>query len=104
MVADDRFGRAGRQVLADEVGTDRQLAVAPVDQHGELDGARASVVADRVERGPHGAAGVQHVVDEHDGHAGDVEAEVADRTRRDRPKADVVAVEAGVDRADRNGL
>ena len=33
----DRLAQRGRQVLADEVGADRQLAVAAVDQDGELD-------------------------------------------------------------------
>ena len=37
----DGLGQRGRQVLADVVGPDRQLAVAAVDQHGELHGARA---------------------------------------------------------------
>ena len=32
----DPLGERGREVLADEVGADRQLAVAAVDQHGEL--------------------------------------------------------------------
>ena len=56
-----------RQVLADEVGPDRQLAVAAVDEHRQLHGPRPPVLGDRVERRPHGAAGEQHVVDEHDG-------------------------------------
>ena len=38
----DPLGAGGRQVLADVVGADRQLAVAPVDQHGQPDGARAA--------------------------------------------------------------
>ena len=33
---------ARRQVLADEVGADRQLAMAAVDEHGELHGAPAA--------------------------------------------------------------
>src|SRR6266704_3557889 len=33
----DALAARGRQVLADVVGTDRQLAVAAVDEHGELD-------------------------------------------------------------------
>ena len=36
-----RLGERGGQVLADVVGADRQLAVAAVDQHRELDRARA---------------------------------------------------------------
>ena len=37
-----------------------------VDQHGELHAARAPEVHQRVERGAHRAAGVEHVVDQHD--------------------------------------
>ena len=59
------------------VGTDRQLAVAAVDEHGQPHGARAAEVGQGVEGGPDGAAGVQHVVDEHD----DL---VVDAARRDR--------------------
>ena len=58
--------RAGRQVLAHVVGPDRQLAVAAVDQHGELHRPGPAVVVERVEGGPHGAAGEEHVVDEDD--------------------------------------
>ena len=54
------------QVLADEVGADRQLAVAAVDQDREPDRLRAAEVVERVQRGADGAAGVEHVVDQHD--------------------------------------
>ena len=37
----DRLEQRGREVLADEVGADRQLAVAAVDEHGELHRLRA---------------------------------------------------------------
>ena len=37
----DALGDGARQVLADEVGADRQLAVPAVDQHGQAHGARA---------------------------------------------------------------
>jgi hypothetical protein len=55
----------GRQVLAHVVGADRQLPVPAVDEHRELHRARAPDVAERVERGPDGAAGEEHVVDQH---------------------------------------
>ena len=45
-----------RQVLADEVRPDRQLAVAAVDHDRELHRPRPAVVGERVERGPHGPA------------------------------------------------
>ena len=57
---------AGRQVLAHEVGPDRQLAVAAVDEDRELHRAGPAELVERVERGAHRATGVEHVVDEHD--------------------------------------
>ena len=61
----DHLVAPGGQVLADVVGPDRQLAVAPVDHHRQLHGPRPAVVVERVERGPDRAAGEQHVVDQH---------------------------------------
>ena len=93
-----------RQVLADVVGADRQLAVAAVAEHGELDPLRAAVVEEGLDRGPHRAAGEEDVVDEDDGAAGEVEVDVGgvdDRLRGRRLGADVVAVEGDVDVADR---
>ena len=84
----------GRQVLADVVGADRQLAVAAVDQHGQPDGAGPAEVAEGVQRGPHGTAGEQHVVDQH--HHGVVDAD-RQPAAADRPggvAAQVVAVHA----------
>ena len=62
----DALLAGGREVLADVVGSDRQLAVAAVGQHGELHARGAPVIEDRLDRGAHGAAGVEHVVDDHD--------------------------------------
>src|SRR5438093_6711515 len=39
-----------RHVLAHVVGPDRQLAVPPIDQHGQLDRARAPKVHQRIHR------------------------------------------------------
>ena len=52
----DALVARGRQVLADVVGADRQLAVAAVDEHRELDALGAPVVEQRVDRGPDRAA------------------------------------------------
>ena len=87
----------GRQVLADVVGADRQLAVAAVDEHGELHPLGAAVVEQRVDRRPHRAPGEQDVVDQHDGAPVEVEVEVRgvdDRLRARLADVDVVAVEA----------
>jgi hypothetical protein len=89
---------------ADEVGGDRQLAVAAVDQHGEPDRARPAVVHQRVERGAHRPAGVEHVVDQADGLVVDRLRQVGRAQHRllvrRPPGADVVAVERDVERAD----
>ena len=66
----------GRQVLADVVGADRQLAVAAVAEHRQLHPARPAVVEERLDRGADGAAGEEDVVDEDDGALGEVEVDV----------------------------
>ena len=88
-------------VLAHVVGADRELPVAAVDQHGQLDRARTAVFGQRVQRRAHRAPGHQHVVDQHDqrvvhaalGHLGGTE-------RPGRLAAQVIAVQRGVDRSD----
>src|SRR5262249_3407 len=67
---------AGRgEVLADVIGTNGELAVAAVDQDGELDRLRAPEVDQRVHRGARGAAREEHVVDEEDAPAFDGEGD-----------------------------
>ena len=55
-----------RQVLADVVGPDRELAVAAIDHDRELHRPRAAERRQRVEGGADRAAGEEHVVDQHD--------------------------------------
>src|SRR3954462_143217 len=94
------LGQRRRQVLADVVGADRQLAVAAVDEYGELDARRAAVVEERLDRGAHRAAGVEDVVDDDDRHAVDREVEVARvHDRRLGAAPEVVAVEGDVEGA-----
>jgi pyrimidine operon attenuation protein/uracil phosphoribosyltransferase len=69
------FAAGGGQVLADVVGADRQLAVAAVDQDGELDARRATALEERLDCGADRAAGVEDVVDEDAGHPREVEVE-----------------------------
>ena len=71
----DALGARGRQVLADVVGADRQLAVAAVDEDRELHACGPAVVEQRVDRGADRAAGVEHVVDEDAGLALEREVE-----------------------------
>ena len=96
-----RSRRVGRDVQADDVGLDRQLAVAAVDQDGQADARRPAEVADRVQRRADGPAGEQDVVDQDDLGAVDVERDLG--PAQDRPAvalAEVVAVERDVDGAD----
>src|SRR5690348_9005713 len=59
----DRLDQGGGQVLADEVGPDRQLAVASVDEHREAYGAGPADVVHRVQGRADRPAGEEHVVD-----------------------------------------
>src|SRR6266581_4080887 len=53
-------------LLAHDVGLDRQLAAAAVHQHAQRDALGAPEVGELVERGADGAAGVEHVVHDDD--------------------------------------
>ena len=85
------------------VGADRELAVPPVDQHGEPDRRGPAEVVHRVQGGPDGAAGEEHVVDEHH----DLAVDAAGRHLRvvrtaGGVPAQVVAVHRHVEGADRH--
>src|SRR4029077_3635015 len=104
----DPLSAGGGQVLADVVRPDRQLAVAPVDEHGELDARRSAVVEESLDGRADRAAGVEDVVDEDDRPSVEREIELrrADEwLSRERRLAatdgDVVAVEGDVDGAQR---
>ena len=81
----DALAARRRQVLADVVGPDRQLAVAAVGEHGELDAVGPPVLEERVDRGADRAAGVEDVVDEDHGAA--LELEVEPRVAHERLRA-----------------
>ncbi len=86
---------------ADESGFDGELAVAAVDEHGELDAARASVIEEGVEGGTNGAAGVEDVVDQDDVLVLDVELHGAGADLGAMADGgEVVAVESDVEGAD----
>ena len=98
------FERRG-QVLADVVGLDRQLAVAAVHEHDQLDRARPAEVDQRVQRGADRPAGVQHVVHQQDPPVVDRKRNLGaahDRLRPDGMAHQIVAVERDVERAGRH--
>ena len=94
---------AGRHVLAHVVGADGQLPVAAVDHHGQLHGPGPAVVAEGVERGPHGPAREQDVVDQDDELARQVTGDVGGGLGQHGADPDVVAVEGHVEEADGHG-
>ncbi|HEY6893720.1 MAG TPA: hypothetical protein VI258_06115 [Rhodanobacteraceae bacterium] len=81
----------------------RQLAMAAIDEHREHDCARAAEIDERVERRANGAAGVEHVVDEHHDFVVDRLGKLRrldHRLRRDRRQ--VVAIQRDVEDSERN--
>jgi hypothetical protein len=91
--------------LPNDIGVDRQLATAPVDEHRQSDARRATEVRQLVERGADRPASVQHVVHDHDSRIVDVARDVGgadDRARTDG--LEVVTVERDVECAAARGL
>ena len=85
------------------VGSDRQLAMAPVDQHRQADRLRPPEIDQRVHRGPDRAARVQHVVDEDDRPTVDARRQLGaldDGLLGDQ--REVITVERDVERPDRH--
>src|SRR5450631_1665294 len=97
-----------REVTGDgDAGThircfDRQFAAAAIDQHGQFDGLGSAIVEQFVDRRANRAAGVEHVVDQHDAGPADVEWEGGRLDFRAQAfRGVVVAIEGDVDIADR---
>src|SRR5207249_4464592 len=84
----------GREVLADVVGANRQLAVAAVDQDRELDRPRPPEVDDGVEGSADGTAREEDVVHQDDGLVLDRERDVGPADDR-RPHGQRGAVDLG---------
>ena len=98
----DDLVRAGRQVLAHEVGPDGELAMPAVHHHRQADRPRPAVIGQRVQGGADGAPGVEDVVDQDHGPVGDLGTEVGALDDRGVGQpGQVVAVEGDVQRADR---
>src|SRR5215831_15580354 len=94
-----------RQVLPHIVRPDRELAVPPIHQNGQLDHARTPEVDDRVERRPDRPARVEDVVDENDRLVGHREGDFSGPQDRGLPlEREIVPVEGDVECAHRNRL
>src|SRR4029450_1062591 len=97
----DAFTARSREVVADVLRADRQLAVSAIDQARELDRGRPAEVDDRVERRANRPAGEEDVVHEDHGLVLDRERDVGPADHRRPAHAQVVAVERDVERPDR---
>ena len=62
----------GRYVLADEIGTDGQLAMAAVNEDGQLDGLGTPHIDEGVESRADRAPCIEHIIDEHHSLARDI--------------------------------
>ena len=83
---------------ADDVGLDRELAMAAIDEHRQADPRRAAQVADRVQGGADRPAREQDVVHQHDLGTVDGEGELGAAKHGPAPASpQVVAVERDVD-------
>jgi hypothetical protein len=99
----DVLRQRGGYVLADEVGSDWQLAVSAVHQHCQLDAPRPAEVNKRVESRPDAATGVKDIVDQDDGPSFDVCWDITPlQIGSGLQMGQVVAVEADVERTDRH--
>src|SRR6266511_1338133 len=98
----DRQIACDRETRADVRCFDRQLAAAAVDQHGELDRVRSSIVEQLVDRRADRTAGIEHIVDQYDAAAGNLEGQRRRRELGTQPLLRVVvAIERHVDVTDR---
>src|SRR5690606_21779659 len=83
----------------DDVGMDRKLPTASIDQYRERDVRRAAEVRQFIERRTNGAAGVEHIVHYHHALAGYVAGQVCSAEYGPRPDSlEVVAIERDVER------
>ncbi len=99
----DVFVAGGGDDFANVVRLDRQLAVAPIDHHGQSDGFRAAIIDDRVHGGADRAARIDHIVHEHQGFAVEVGGDVGFAGSAGTDAVKVVAVEGDVDRPHGDG-
>src|SRR5687767_15749753 len=62
----DAIGGRDFDLLPDDVRMDGKLAAATIDEHRQRDPRRPPKIRQLVERRADGAAGIEHVVDDHD--------------------------------------
>lgn len=99
---DDLAAGGDVQGQAGVIGGDGELAAAAVDEDGELDLGGTAMVEQLIERGFHGAARKQDVVDEQNGGAGDIDGDArGDEFLGDGIALDVVAMKRDVEGSDR---
>jgi hypothetical protein len=94
----DLFAPACDDLHADNIGLNRKLTVATVDQHGQADSRGPAQVADGVQCGSDGSACEEDVVDEHEIPSVDVERDLG--PVEDGPAvnlAEIIAIQGDID-------
>jgi hypothetical protein len=91
--------RRGRHIFSDEIGFDRQLPVAAVNQHGQLDAAGAAEIIERIQGGADGAPAVEHIVHQHDSFSRDIERDIGGLDIWGNAPIQIVAMHADVEGA-----
>jgi hypothetical protein len=100
-----RLDERGWDILADEVGSDRQFAMPAVHHYRKTDARGPAEVNKRVERRADAAAGEENIVNEDDGLPVDINWNLAGpEGGRVEAAAEVITVQADVDRPDGNLL
>src|SRR6266566_9926901 len=92
----DGFGERGRDVLADEVSFDGQLAMASIHQDRKLDSPGPAKIVQRIHCRPNGAPAEEHIIYQHDGFAGHIKWNDRRLHVGGGPLIEVVAVHADI--------
>src|SRR6266705_1988057 len=97
-----RGGR--RHIFADKIRADREFAMAPANQHGELNIFRPAKIIQRVQRRACGASAEQHIIHEHDRFAVHVEGHDGGMNLGCGALIEIVTVHGDIETAGRHGV
>ena len=65
----DMLARPCRDIAPNVISSDRQFAMAAIDEHSQPNGAWPSKITKCVQRCSHRTPGIEHIIDQHNGAA-----------------------------------
>src|SRR5712671_6044588 len=89
----------GGDIFPDEISLDRELTMTAVDQHSQLDAFRPAEIIKGIHGRADSAPAKEHVIDEHDGFAGDIKRDDGGKNIRRGALIEVIPVHAHIERA-----